>query len=213
VSFEFDERTHAYTHNGVCVPSVTRTLDMAGLVSFDAVRKDILERKSEIGTMVHLATHYYDEGVLDWDSVNEDCKGRIEAWANFRADTGFVPRIIEVPFLASMNGMTFGLKPDRIGVFGKAEAIIDLKTSASVEDWVGVQTAGYALGVPDIEGSSPLERFYRRRRISVQLFEDGRYKKRDFTDRGDATVFLSALHITTWKMNHGSALRKIQEAA
>jgi hypothetical protein len=209
MSFVFDEQTHAYSVNGICVPSVTRIIDHAGLVSFDAVRKDILERKSEIGTMVHLATHYYDEGQLDWDSLDDRSRGRTDAWANFRAETGFVPRIIEQPYLATVNGMTFGLKPDRIGVFGKCEAIIDLKTSVSIEQWCAVQTAGYALGAPDLEDTSPITRFHRRRRLVVQLFEDGRYRKYDFSDRNDATVFISALHITHWKLANGDALRKI----
>lgn len=212
MSFEFDEVTHSYTRDGVTIPSVTRTLDHAGLVSFDMVKKEILDRKSEIGTQVHLATKFYDEGDLDWNSLNDDTKGRTEAWANFRADTGFVPRIIEVPFLATINGMTYGLKPDRVGEFGKCEAILDLKTSVSVDPWCGIQTAGYALGAPDPAGTSPFTRFYQRRRVIVQLFENGSYKKHDFNDRNDATVFISALHITLWKMTHGSALRKIQEA-
>src|SRR5216683_1940928 len=104
-------------------------------------------------------------------------------------------------YVATVNGMTYGLTVDREGFFKKDEAIIDLKTSAAVAPWCGIQLAGYALGVPDFEGKimSPLTLFYRRRRMIVQLCENGKYKKFDFSDTHDANVFISALHITLWK--------------
>src|SRR6266566_2325563 len=123
----FDAATHAYTLNGVNIPSVTRTLDHAGLVSYEMVRQDILEKKSWLGIKVHEACHYYDQNDLNWASLDEDVKPRLDAWASFRADTGFVPQRIEARFVATVNGMTYGLTVDREGVFKKQEAIIDLK--------------------------------------------------------------------------------------
>ena len=208
----FQEATHSYILDGVHIPSVTRIIDHAGIVSYDMVRADVLERKSKLGTLVHQACHYYDENDLDWSSISEEVKPRVDAWASFRSDTGFVPRRIEVRYVATVNGMTYGLTADREGFFKKDEAIIDIKTSADVADWVAIQTAGYALGVPDFEGQvlSPLALFYRRRRLAVQLLPNGKYMKRDFEDRNDATVFISGLHITNWKIAHGSALRKME---
>jgi len=52
--------------------------------------------------------------------------------------------------------------------------------------------------------------FYRRRRMAVQLLPNGKYKKYDFEDNSDATVFISGLHITNWKIAHGTALRKLE---
>ncbi len=213
----FDEATHSYTMDGRIVPSCTRALDHAGLISYEMVRKEILDRKSTIGTLVHLGSHYYDEGTLDWKSFKEDnpadqdTKGRIEAWANFRGDTGFVPRLIEEPYIATINGMTYGLKIDREGLMRGQEAIIEIKNSANVEPFWAIQLAGYALGVPDGKHTSARALFARRRRIAVQLFPDGRYRKHDFTDCQDAEIFISTLHITTWKLNHSSPLRKIEE--
>lgn len=202
--------------DGHSVPSVTRALDHAGLVSYDMVRREILERKSTIGTLVHLATSYYDKGDLDWSSFDEenpadrDTKGRVEAWANFREDSGFVPRIIEERYIAMINGMTFGLTIDREGLMRGQEAIVEIKNAATREEWWAIQTAGYALGVPDGKHSSARACFAKRRRMAVQLFPDGRYKKYDFTDFQDAEVFISTLHIAHWKLNHGSPLRRIE---
>lgn len=203
---------------GRTIPSCTRTLDHAGLVSYDMVRKEILDRKSTIGTLVHLGAQYYDEGTLDWSSFNgdnpADCdtKGRIEAWANFRGDTGFVPRLIEEPYIATIHGMTYGLKIDREGLMRGQEAIVEIKNAANVEPWWGIQLAGYALGVPDGKHSSARALFARRRRMAVQLFPDGRYKKVDYIDSQDAEIFISTLHITQWKLKNGSPLRKIEES-
>lgn len=212
MKFSFNEATHCYTQGGIEIPSVTRTLDHAGLVSYDMIRAEILQRKSLIGTYVHVGTQYYDEGKLDWSSLDDHTKGRVEAWANFRAETGFVPRRIEARFIAEVNGMKFGLTVDREGLFRTNEAIIDIKTSATFQHWWAVQGAGYALGVPDFERKidSPLALFARRRRIAIQLFDNGTYKKFDFNDRRDADVFMSALMITNWKKNHGTPIRKIE---
>lgn len=180
------------------------------------VRQDILERKSTIGTYVHLGTQFYDEGTagvgkgLDWKSLDDKTKGRVEAWAKFREDTGFVPRLIEKRCVAEVNGMKFGLTVDREGRFRNAEAVIDIKTSESFHEWWAIQLGGYALGCPGPDGLSPLALFHSRRRMIVQLFDNGKYKKHDFNDRRDADIFIAALTITIWKTNHGIPIRRLE---
>src|ERR1700743_2723578 len=106
----FDEATHAYQRNGLAVLSVTRALEFAGLTNYEGVRQEVLERRSLIGRYVHSATHYYDEGVLDWSSYQDDnphdqeMKARVQAWAKFRKETGFTPRLCEEAFIANVNG-------------------------------------------------------------------------------------------------------------
>lgn len=209
----FDEATHAYAMNGRSVPSVTRVLDHGGATSYDMVRRDILERKSVIGSLVHMATAFYDKGTLDWSSLDQFTRGRTEAWASFRGETGFVPRLIEEPYIATVNGMTYGLRIDREGLWKGLPVIIEIKTTANIEPWFAIQTAGYALGVPDPQGlgGSPRLLFARRRRMVVQLFEDGTYFKKDYNDPQDAEVFLSALHLSHWKLSVGMKIKKIEE--
>lgn len=213
----FDSVTHSYSNNGIVVPSCTRVLDHSGLVSYDMVRREILERKGTIGRLVHLATQYYDENNLEWSSLDDATKGRTEAWMKFREDTGFVPNKIEERYIATVNGMTFGLTVDREGQFRRHPAVVELKTSAAYQRWWGVQLSGYAMGVPDHEGNirSPLALFASRRRVAVQLFSNGKYKKFDFDEPTDVDVFLSCLHITHWKLKNGENFRKLnlEEAA
>ena len=209
----FDESTHSYALDGRTVPSVTRILDHAGLVSYDMVRREILERKSTIGTLVHLATKFHDKGTLDWSSLDKFTKGRTEAWAQFRKDKKFVPRVIEEQFIAMVNGMTYGMTVDREGLLDHKPCIVEIKTSAKVEKWFRIQTAGYALGLPDPEGigGSPHHLFTRRRRFVVQLFDDGDYYAEEYKDPQDAAIFISSLHVTNWKLANGSPIRKIEE--
>lgn len=198
------------------MPSCTRILDHAGLASYDMVRREVLERKSKIGTLVHLATKFYDKGTLDWDSLDSYTRPRTEAWAQFRRDTGFIPRIIEEPYIACVNGMSYGLTVDREGILGGRPCVVEIKTTTNVEPWFAIQTAGYALGVPDPQAMTtaaipPWLLFSRRRRIVVQLRENGEYKKYDFADPRDAEVFTWSLGVTHWKLEHGAKLRKIED--
>lgn len=208
----FDAATHSYFFDGIRIPSVTRVLDHSGIVSYDVVRREILERKSRIGTCVHLAAQYYDLDELNLSSVDDSIRGYFDGWCKFRRETGFVPRMIEERHMATVNGMQYGLTVDREGLLKNKSVILDIKTSANPEPWWAIQTAGYAMGVPDYDKklASPRALFASRRRMSVQLFSDGSYKKFEFTDNRDAEVFISGLHISVWKMSVGENVRAIE---
>jgi hypothetical protein len=212
--FSFNEGNHTYHSGGVNIPSCTRVLDHAGLVSYDMVREDVLARKSKIGTLVHLATAYYDREELDWASftdseIDQENKRRVEAWAQFREDTRFAPFLIEQRSMASVNGMRFGMTVDRVGIMNGRECVVEIKTTAQVHPWYAIQTAGYALGAPHTYASQRAA-FINRRRVVVLLGPDGRYKKTDFNDKTDADVFTSALHVSWWKLQHGMNLRPLE---
>jgi len=209
----FEEATHAYRRDGLPIPSVTRILDHGGLVNFEMVRQDVLERKATIGTLVHLATKFYDQGDLDWNSLDRYTRGRVEAWALFRKETGFTPRIIEEQYIANVQGMSFGLTVDREGLLRGTSTIIEIKTASAPSEWWGLQTAGYAMAVPDPEEKllTPITCFMKRRRMAIMLLEDGSYKKIEHTENDDWQVFLWALGLTHWKLKKGKAFRKIEE--
>jgi hypothetical protein len=211
-NLRFDEGSHRYYRGSIEIPSCTRCLDHAGLVSYDGVRQDILEKKSRLGTAVHMATHFYDENNLDWESVGDDAKPYVDGWAEFRETTGFVPMRIEERCEANLNGMPYGMQFDCLGMLGKQETIVEKKISSQALWWWAIQTAGYALGAPDLSReSSPMLRFSRRRRIAVQLLPVGKFKfkKYDFNDRQDADVFAATLLITHRKMREGAKIKDL----
>jgi hypothetical protein len=90
---DFEPAGHIYRlrENGEILPSVTKILRETGISKdFDdlssmgsKLRQDI-STKRDIGTAVHAASHYYDDDDLAWETLDEQVKPYVEAWATFR---------------------------------------------------------------------------------------------------------------------------------
>jgi hypothetical protein len=89
----FDPAGHIYRRvsDGEVVPSVTGILRACGIsVDFDEIGqfgagvKQAIEVKRDIGTQVHAAAHYFDDGDLAWESLDAQVRPYVEAWATFR---------------------------------------------------------------------------------------------------------------------------------
>lgn len=212
--FAFDEASHTYTQGSRVIPGCTRVLDHAGLTSFDNVKADVLERRGHLGRIVHTATHYMDEGTLNFDSVAREAIGYVMSWKQTARELSLQTTHLEHQFLADIDGMPCGMRLDRAGfiVGKKGQVIIDLKISRAAQPYHGIQLAGYALGLPMDGVESPLARFLLRRRFVALLDQDGdRAKLVEFTDRNDAKVFQAGLAISHWKLNHGMAIKTLEE--
>ena len=196
--YSFQPETHEYFFSGEPIPSCTEALEIAGMIDFDHVSAELLERKGELGREVHKARHLHDEGrLLSYDPA---VGNYLIAWTTFRKDSGFIPRLSEHWQGAELNGMRYGMQLDAIGKFpgDRIETIIDVKIG-EIYPHHPIQLAGYAAGLDHPSFSTPLSRFYARKRAIVQLRSDGTYKLRFFDDRGDFDVFVSALYIAAWK--------------
>jgi hypothetical protein len=218
MDFQFDETSHVYSRDGQIIPGCTRILDFSGLVDYSMVRDDVLARKSMLGKVVHTCTHFYDDNDLDWSTVAEEAKPRVNAWIEFRLKTGFVPRRRELQMIATLNGMLYGMQIDADGLLFKQETIVDIKTRPTM--WYdGVQLAGYMAGLPFATESkdapmSNLARWMRRDGRIVELKKDGRFKLSDpYRKRADYDAFASGLFLTHYKMAHGKQIPEIAEAA
>jgi hypothetical protein len=187
----FDPATHTYTVNGQVVPSVTQVIRNAGLINFDMVKPDILERKALLGKLVHQACHYYDENDLP-EELPEEVVERLESYKLFRTETGYKPDCNEVRMIASIHGMKFGMQFDSIGMLHGRLTLVDLKTGADEHPAWGVQTAAYELG---------LKHTVKYQRIAVQLKPERKYKVHSYNDPGDAQIFIACLAIANWKRN------------
>jgi hypothetical protein len=213
-SFLFIESSHTYQRGGIILPGATRCLDHAGLTDYENVRADILERRSILGKHVHSGCHFYDEKDLDWSTLDDEQKRYIESWGEWREARRFNPAVIEHQQIATVNGMSFGMRLDRYGLLDKVPTIVEIKTTREIQDYHAIQTAFYAAGYspPKDISMSPMARFLTRRRIVVQLRSDGKIaKERMFDDRQDFEVMTWALGITTWKLNRGRKIREIKE--
>ena len=174
-------------------PRVTNILKTAGLINFDMVPKDILERACAFGSAVHLATQLDDLGTLDIDTVDSSIMGYLESWRKFCKDydLSFTKDEIEHR-LESKYG--FNGTPDRWHT--QKGILVDLKSSVAMYPSTEIQTMAYSMLV---------EENYKikiKQRLGVQLTEKC-YKVIPYTDKSDRAVFLSCLNIFNWKKMRG----------
>jgi hypothetical protein len=177
----FEPEGHIYTWNGKVVPSVTGILKP--LAGYEWVNEQVLERKSAIGTAVHLATELFDRGDLVEESVHPIIKPYLDAYKRFRDETQFEPEGIELKDFNERMGYAGTL--DRTGKVRATPAVIDLKATVQIHHAAGPQTAAYAqmIGQPASD------------RYALQLKDDGTYKLQPLKDPQDWPDFLACLAI------------------
>lgn len=107
----FDEGSHIYKFRGQVLPSVTGLLKAEGYIDTTFYNDAGRTR----GSYVHLATHLDDQGELDEDTLDPGLVGYVESWRRFKAESGFVVEISEVPMVNPSLG--YCGTPDVIGNF------------------------------------------------------------------------------------------------
>lgn len=192
-AFQFEAATHTYTVDGVRVPSVTQTLEAAGISDYSAVPADRLRYAQELGSAVHRATELYDRDELDYDSIaGTIVEPYLEGWVEFRRWTGFTPTFVERAGVAELAGARFGFTIDRVGTIKRQLYVLDIKTGAPSRSW-GPQLAAYEHALFAHGGGHSL-------RAVVRL--QPRPSLVPMTDKSDLDVFRAALALETWKQNH-----------
>ena len=178
---EFKEETHQYFCNGLEYPSVTQIIKAAGLVDDAWFTNESRDR----GRYVHSIIEWDQAGELDEESVDVFLTGYLDAWKRFVADTGFVSELSEYRMVSEMYRVAG--TADQIGILNGKKAIIDVKSGA-VSPCVSLQLAGY-----ELLWNSSVKRF------ALQLKDDGKYSLKEYTDRGDRSVFIAAAALYHWK--------------
>ena len=215
-SFQFEERSHTYRVGGIIVPGVTRVLDHAGVTGYENVKADILERRSKLGKAVHRCIHFWNQGDLDWTTVDERAKGYVESAVMLSETLKLKPVLVEFQCVAEVNGMRFGMQIDWNGLVGPDDTIIDYKITRSAEPHHALQLAGYAMGLPHPTIISPYARFIARQRYTAKLNEFGKMPRLIHHEKkNDAKVFEAALVVSHWKLSVGKKIEpiEIEEAA
>jgi len=116
--------------------------------------------------------------------------GYVQAYLRFLRESRFKVRATEKMVCNKVYG--FATTIDRQGRFpqAKRKAIVELKTGP-VEDWMGLQTAGH-----DIAMGGGHDRYV------LQLMNSGYYRLHSFKDPGDHKIFLAAVAVANWRLNH-----------
>lgn len=189
----YDEAKRAHQVNGLPTPSVTQILRITGVsADFSHVDPIVLDRKRQIGQAVHAATHYFDEGDLDAQTLAPEVEPYLEAWRRFRLEREFVPDLLET-VVYSLAAHYIG-RFDRLGYVGGLPVLLDIKIGDPDAASADLQTAGYLFALleerPHVVGGKEIARW------SVQLTEDGRYRLRQYpragrTSRQDRADFLA----------------------
>jgi hypothetical protein len=189
---EFDEANHLYFIGGKPMPAVSEIL--RPLLDFSRIPPDALEFARERGTAVHKATELHDLGMLDEDSIDDHVRPYLDAWKQFRSDTGFYPTLIEHRVYSETYGYCGTI--DRQGVMtklaGSPGALLDIKTPVQLGPAVGIQLAAYQEALRRDGILSPL-------RFAVQLRNDGLYRLVSFTDKSDFGVFIALMTVRKWR--------------
>ena len=162
-------------------PGVTSVIKDAGLMGYMPGDEWYLER----GTAVHEATALWDRGVLDEDSLDPQIAPFLASWKQYRADTGFAPKLIEEIFVDPIFGYAGTI--DRDG--------LDIK-SGSPAKWYVLQNAAYWHS--PIVNKGPWQ--------TVFLRENGSYKVVVYAPQElyeAFQVFTAALTLNAWKTRNG----------
>lgn len=184
----FDSANHAYTLDGVRVPSVTEIL--SPLNDFSMIRPDVLETARVFGQHVHEACDLYDRDELDWSSLDTDLVPYVEGWKQFIEESGAI--VIGSEIRVFHEKLMYAGSPDKVLAWGNRVVIPDLKATAIVPRSVGAQTAAYAEAYHSMHGGKKPERY------CIHLLE-GKYRTHPRKESADWSLFVSALNCWRFK--------------
>lgn len=179
---DFDEEKHAYTVGGKIYPGVTSVISSClGSNPFWT------EFGRDFGRAVHKAIHYYSDGDLDFNLLDDRIKPRIDAYVRFCEDKQFKSDLSEQALYHPKYrycGMIDQAQIDRV--------VPDFKCGQHLPEH-GLQLAAYVHLLPNP---------YIYDRWGVQLKEDGKYKIEVYKKTNlsnDFNIFLSMLNIYNWR--------------
>lgn len=185
----FDDATHTYRVGSALVPSVTQILKP--LTDLSGIPPDVLERKRDLGSRVHLACQLDDEDDLDEASVEDDVAPYLEAWRRFLLESGAI--VLENERKVYEPTMRYAGTLDNVLGYDGSKWVVDKKTSIATPLATGPQTAAYlrALGDPSVT-----------RRAAIRLQPDGKYRFDPLTGADDWAAFFACLTLQRFKESH-----------
>lgn len=176
----FDEPTHTYFWNGEKKRSVTKILELGGLVD----TRWFKEFHAARGSAVHKAANLLINNQLDRSSLHPFVKPFIDNFESFLKFTKFRPMLEFCEQPMYNDEYDYVGTPDLVGWLNSELWIIDLKTGSS--NAVGPQLSGYA--------NMPQLKKFNLRRGCLELNDKGRLPKlKEYSNPNDFFVFLDCL--------------------
>lgn len=170
---------------------VTQILNACGLRQWpECVSRENREYYLDRGSKIHLVTELYDRGQLDESTVDERIKGFLEAWKSFRKQIG--GKLLAIEKEVKHRTLGYQGRLDRIlgpCAVNKRTAVMDIKTN-DADVFTRLQLSGYRMALP---------RFKKLDRMSVSLFENGKYKVRIYDDSAkDDKTWVCCVALASW---------------
>ncbi|MEO2054703.1 MAG: hypothetical protein ABGX83_05330 [Nitrospira sp.] len=195
------DENHIYRVDGIRKPSVSAILQSTGIVDTTF----FTEYGATRGTFAHKATELHDLGDLNEDDLDKTLLPYLEAWKRYRAESGFVPSMIEKKLYSRLG---FCGTIDRFGQDNSGSYILpDIKTGYASQWWHVIQLAAYRLLVGEAVG-------HMMKVLIVHLHPNGKYKLQPYTMQElvqGQFNFMSALRIVSARINAGVFWRKDDE--
>ena len=190
--------TARYVVDGQRFVSVTEALGLVGLYDFSHVPAAILERARQRGQDGHEWLQLEDEGFVDGDEPPQDILGYVQAYLRFKAESGFVPELIE--HAVTNETYRYAGLLDRAGTLNGKRALVDIKLVAQVSPATSLQTKAYALCLDEHHD-----------RYALQLKPDGTYRLHSYplpgrTEQVDRDDWYAALRMAYYKLTYMGAI-------
>lgn len=191
--FRYDDSSHRYYIGDRPIVGITEALSICGITQdYSRLNRSVLANAANRGTAVHLLTQLLDENDLGEYDLNQE--GYLKAYEAFKKEWEFVPEVIER--VMAHPFYFFAGRPDRGGLIRGKKAVVEIKTTKEIDDAVELQVAGQQI-LLEHYGYGPI-----LLRLAVALRDDGTYVVRTFKDIQAKTLFLSAVAIASWRINH-----------
>ena len=187
---------HIYRADGVIVPGVTECLSL--FADYARVPRAVLENKRIIGRAVHHAIALYEADSLDPDSIDDSWAPYFEGWIKLKAD--MPGTVVASEQIVYHRKYRYAGRLDINYVLNRDLALWqwDVKCLDQMSEATALQTAGYSAAWNDMHPDEKVTK-----RAGVQLKPDGTYRYYPYQDRTDLNIFLNALAIRNWILNHG----------
>lgn len=183
----FEPKTHIYSYKGRRVPSVTQTLEAAGLINTDFFNDEAALR----GTYVHKAIEFYHNGGLNLTSLDGVIRPYVEAYFDFEKTMKFRPLYTEK--LVFDPVYKYAGRLDLVGPLSGKMSVIDIKTGVP-QPWTAAQLAAYRAALHKTVEIAPITGRY-----ALQLKPSGKWSLKPYNDPRAFDVFLAALTIYNFK--------------
>jgi CRISPR/Cas system-associated exonuclease Cas4 (RecB family) len=151
--YSFNKEKHEHHIDGIRVPGTTGILKAEGFIDYKFASPDAMHR----GTYVHAACHLINKHDLDFDGLNPQYAGYVEAYLKFWNEHMSGKTITSSEEnVYSFQWMFAGI----LDIIINGDTLIDIKTSKVKASWWKYQTAAYALAWNEMKGKKVIKNRY-----------------------------------------------------